>query len=63
VQAELDSGALREIRVGGVEMKGPIYFVHRTDKFFSAVHRDLVGTLREQLGPPPSPDGETGSQR
>jgi len=63
VQAELASGALREVRVADVEMKGPVYFVHRTDKFFSALHRDLIVTLREQLGPPVWPDLDGGGQR
>jgi DNA-binding transcriptional LysR family regulator len=46
VRAELASGDLREIEVDGVHLTGPVYLVHRKDKLFSAVHRDLMDAIR-----------------
>lgn len=49
VQAELARGHLREIAVEGVELAGPVYLVSRKDKLFSAVHRDLIASMREHF--------------
>jgi LysR family transcriptional regulator, low CO2-responsive transcriptional regulator len=49
VRPELESGTLKEMRVEGVEIAGPIFLVHRTDKFFSAVHRGLIEQFKEAL--------------
>jgi DNA-binding transcriptional LysR family regulator len=50
VTDELLNRTLKEVTVEGVEIVGPIYFVRRTDKFLSAVHRDLVEALKCHMG-------------
>jgi DNA-binding transcriptional LysR family regulator len=49
VRAELANGTLKELAVEGVDIYGPIFLVHRTDKFLSAVHRGLISEIKEQL--------------
>jgi DNA-binding transcriptional LysR family regulator len=49
VQRELEDGLLREIAMDGVEVVVPITLVHRKGKSFSAVHRRLLGAIREAL--------------
>jgi DNA-binding transcriptional LysR family regulator len=46
VLPELAAGELREIEVEGVHLSGPVFLVHRKDKLFSAVHRDLMEAIR-----------------
>jgi LysR family transcriptional regulator, low CO2-responsive transcriptional regulator len=46
VESELENGALREIEVDDVDLAGPVYLIHRKDKLFSAVHRELIDAIR-----------------
>jgi DNA-binding transcriptional LysR family regulator len=46
VRTELATGHLREIEVEDVDLAGPVYLVHRKDKLFSAVHRELIDAIR-----------------
>ena len=46
VRSELETGRLREIVVEDVSLAGPVYLVHRKDKLFSAVHRELIEAIR-----------------
>jgi DNA-binding transcriptional LysR family regulator len=46
VRSELATGTLREIEVEDVDLAGPVYLVHRKDKLFSAVHRELIDAIR-----------------
>jgi DNA-binding transcriptional LysR family regulator len=46
VRSELATGQLREIEVEDVHLAGPVYLVHRKDKLFSAVHRELIDAIR-----------------
>jgi DNA-binding transcriptional LysR family regulator len=54
VRSELASGELREIEVQDVHLSGPIYLVHRKDKLFSAVHRELIDAVRAEFAAAPS---------
>jgi LysR family transcriptional regulator, low CO2-responsive transcriptional regulator len=49
VRHELENQSLKELHVEGVDIWGPIFLVHRTDKFFSALHRSLIERLTDQL--------------
>jgi LysR family transcriptional regulator, low CO2-responsive transcriptional regulator len=49
VRHELENKSLKELHVEGVDIWGPIFLVHRTDKFFSALHRSLIEQLTDQL--------------
>lgn len=49
VERELDDGSLREIRVAGLDMKGPVYLVHRREKLFSAAHHELLAQIRDRF--------------
>lgn len=49
VRQELANGSLREIKADGLEIAGPIYFVRRSDKIFSPVHRSLIENIKEHL--------------
>jgi DNA-binding transcriptional LysR family regulator len=49
VRTELANGTLKELVVEDVDIHGPIFLVHRTDKFLSAVHRGLISEIKEQL--------------
>jgi LysR family transcriptional regulator, low CO2-responsive transcriptional regulator len=49
VRSELDSGLLREVQVVGVDVAVPISLVHRKGKSFSALHKKLIGEIREAV--------------
>jgi DNA-binding transcriptional LysR family regulator len=49
VRLEVQNGTLKEVRVEGVDIEGPVFLVHRTDKFFSVVHRDLIQLIKQSL--------------
>jgi DNA-binding transcriptional LysR family regulator len=46
VASELARGELREVTVEAVELRAPIYLVHRKDKLFTPVHADLIDAIR-----------------
>jgi DNA-binding transcriptional LysR family regulator len=46
VRRELENQTLTELRVDGIDIDGPIFLVHRTDKFFSPVHRGLIAQFK-----------------
>jgi len=52
VSRELAEGTLRELTLADAHMEGPIYLIHRKDKLFSAVHRDLIEAIRTHVGAP-----------
>lgn len=51
VQDELTAGTLRELRIEGVDMSVPIQLASRKGKTFSALHRELIETIRAALSP------------
>jgi len=49
VVRELESGSLKEIRLPGLYLKGPLYLIYRRDKLFSAAQSALLARLRAFL--------------
>lgn len=50
VQQELCAGELREVTIIGHRLQVPILLVHRTDKRFTPLQRQLLATLVGELG-------------
>jgi LysR family transcriptional regulator, low CO2-responsive transcriptional regulator len=50
VRAELETGRLREIALSDATLSLPIQMVHRRDKLFSAIQRDLMSAIEDDLG-------------
>lgn len=49
VAAELRRGELREVRVTDVRFAMPVFLVHRRAKLLSALHLDLMATIRDSF--------------
>jgi LysR family transcriptional regulator, low CO2-responsive transcriptional regulator len=49
VRAEIETGRLREIVLSDATLSVPIQIVHRRDKLFSAIQRDLMTAIEEDL--------------
>jgi DNA-binding transcriptional LysR family regulator len=49
VRAELETGRLREIELRDAALSMPIHLVHRRDKLLSAIQRDLMTAIEEDL--------------
>jgi hypothetical protein len=49
-RGELESGQLREVALRDVALSVPIYLVHRKDKLFSAIQRDLMEAVGDEFG-------------
>jgi DNA-binding transcriptional LysR family regulator len=49
VTPELETGRLREIGLVDASLSMPIQLVHRKDKLFSAIQRDLMSAIEEHL--------------
>lgn len=50
VRAELETGRLREIALTDAALSVPIQLVRRRDKLFSAIQRDLMTAIEDDLG-------------
>lgn len=49
VRAELETGRLREITLSDATLSVPIQLVHRRDKLFSAIQRELMTEIEDDL--------------
>ncbi len=52
VRHEIERGELREIKVSGVELSGPVYLIRRKDRVLSPIHEELVSELRSFMAQP-----------
>jgi DNA-binding transcriptional LysR family regulator len=49
VAADIDAGSLREVELTDATLGVPVFLVHRKDKFLSAVQRELMNRVRDEI--------------